>query len=62
MVRGNQTDWERGRERQPELFRESIWRLASSYARIMFSWLFVDHQCPCLCACVCKCVAAEVIS
>lgn len=41
--KGNQADWERGRERQPELFRESIWRLASSSVGIMFSWLFVDH-------------------
>lgn len=28
-----------------ELFRESIWRLANSYAGIMFSKLFVGLRC-----------------
>lgn len=42
-------DWERGRERQSELFRESIWRSANGYAGIMFLELFVGPQCVCMC-------------
>lgn len=39
-------DWE-GKESMSELFRESIWRLANSYAGIMFSELFVGPRCVC---------------
>lgn len=46
----------KGKERESELFRESIWRLANSYAGIMFSELFVGPQC------VRACVAVEVDS
>lgn len=40
----------RGRlgKRESELFRESIWRLANSYAGIMFSELFVRPLCLCV--------------
>lgn len=38
MERENQT--ETGKEEERELFRESIWRRASSYEGIMFSVLF----------------------
>lgn len=42
----------KGKERERELFRESIWRLANSYAGIMFSELFVGPQCVHVCVSV----------